>query len=176
MQAFTVREYLQRDAEGALGALAGIGLQRGTLFSILADAFDGHGDVRAGMRIVALDDDGRTLCDDTGARHGPYDLVVVADGAGSLLRSRLGRVRLDQPYPWGALWCLLPASGWPHLRQLDELIEQLRWIARPGTAVGSGLLRKVTERHLKRSRQLRDRLAERQNRQRPAVLELDRHR
>ncbi|TYT25585.1 FAD-dependent monooxygenase [Luteimonas viscosa] len=100
--------------------LAGIGLQRGTLFSILADAFDGHGDVRAGMRIVALDDDGRTLCDDTGARHGPYDLVVVADGAGSLLRSRLGRVRLDQPYPWGALWCLLPASGWPHLRQLRQ--------------------------------------------------------
>nr|WP_238345846.1 NAD(P)/FAD-dependent oxidoreductase [Luteimonas saliphila] len=100
--------------------LAGIGLQRGALFSILAQAFEGHRDVRAGVRIVALDDDGRTLHDEAGARHGPYDLVVVADGAGSLLRARLGRVRLDQPYPWGALWCLLPASGWPHLRELRQ--------------------------------------------------------
>ena len=100
--------------------LAGIGLQRGALFSILAAAFEGHGRVRAGMRIVGLDDDGRVLVDAAGGRHGPYDLVVVADGAASLLRGHAGRVRLDQPYPWGALWCLLPSAGWPHLRELRQ--------------------------------------------------------
>jgi len=100
--------------------LAGIGLQRGALFSILSDAWDGHRDVRAGTRIVELADDGRVLLDEAGGRHGPYDLVVVADGAGSLLRAKVGRVRLDQPYPWGALWCLLPAAGWPHLRELRQ--------------------------------------------------------
>ncbi|MGJ4729354.1 FAD-dependent oxidoreductase [Luteimonas sp. SDU101] len=100
--------------------LVGVGLQRGALFSILAGAFEGHRQVRAGMAIVALEDDGRVLVDAHGGRHGPYDLVVVADGAASLLRRHVGEVRLDQPYPWGALWCLVPAVGWPHLRELRQ--------------------------------------------------------
>ena len=100
--------------------LAGIGLQRGALFSILAGAFEGHRDIRAGTAIAAIGDDGRVLVDAAGERHGPYDLVVVADGAASLLRGQVGRVRLDKPYPWGALWCLLPSAGWPHLRELRQ--------------------------------------------------------
>ncbi|MDH5834779.1 FAD-dependent oxidoreductase [Luteimonas kalidii] len=100
--------------------LTGIGLQRGALFSILASAFDGHADVRAGACIAGIEDAGRTLVDADGTRHGGFDLVVVADGAGSLLREQVGRVRLDQPYPWGALWCLLPARDWPHLRELRQ--------------------------------------------------------
>ena len=100
--------------------LVGIGLQRGALFSILADAFEGRRDVRAGVAIATLEDDGRVLVDSTGGRHGPYDVVVVADGSASLLRRQVGRVRLDRPYPWGALWCLVPAAGWPHLRELRQ--------------------------------------------------------
>src|SRR5690606_33677600 len=100
--------------------LAGVGLQRGALFAILAQAFEGHRQVRAGNAITGLEDEGRVLVDATGRRHGPYDLVVVADGAASLLRGHAGRVRLDQPYPWGALWCLLPSAGWPHLRELRQ--------------------------------------------------------
>src|SRR5690606_20839322 len=80
--------------------LAGIGLQRGALFSILADAWHGHANVRAGVDIVALDDDGRTLIDADGHRHGPYDVVIVADGSASQLRAQVGEVRLDAPYPW----------------------------------------------------------------------------
>ncbi|TWG94557.1 2-polyprenyl-6-methoxyphenol hydroxylase-like FAD-dependent oxidoreductase [Luteimonas sp. J16] len=100
--------------------LVGVGLQRGALFSILAGAFAGHGQVRGGTAIAALEDEGRVLVDGAGRRHGPYDLVVVADGADSLLRGQVGRVRRDRPYPWGALWCLLPAAGWPHLRELRQ--------------------------------------------------------
>src|SRR5690606_23221527 len=96
-----------------------IGMQRGALFSILAGAWDGHAGVQAGTCIVDIDA-GRTLVDERGARHGPFDLVVVADGAASQLRARVGRVRLDRPYPWGALWCLLPCSEWPHLRELRQ--------------------------------------------------------
>ncbi|MCR6662431.1 MAG: FAD-dependent monooxygenase [Luteimonas sp.] len=100
--------------------LAGIGMQRGALFSILADANPGHATVRAGVRIVDVVDEGRTLVDADGIRHGRYDLVVVADGAASQLRAQVGRVRLDAPYPWGALWCLLPRGDWPHLCELRQ--------------------------------------------------------
>lgn len=100
--------------------LVGIGLQRGALYAILAEAWDGHAHIRAGHHIVGLDDDGRVLVDADGRRHGPYDLVVVADGAASALRASVGRVRLDRPYPWAALWCLLPAGDWPHPGELRQ--------------------------------------------------------
>lgn len=100
--------------------LAGIGMQRGTLFSILAGAWDGHGGVHAATRIVDVDAEGRHLSDERGRRYGPYDLVVVADGAASQLRARVGEVRLDTAYPWGALWCLLPSGDWPHVNELRQ--------------------------------------------------------
>ena len=100
--------------------LAGIGLQRGALFSILAEAWAGHERVRAGTGIVDIEDDGRVLTDAAGQRHSPYDLVIVADGAGSQLRARVGEVTLDAPYPWGALWCLLPSAQWQHANELRQ--------------------------------------------------------
>src|SRR5690606_10938580 len=98
------RAVMEMRYDGLDPRLAGIGLQRGALFSILASAFEGRGGVRAGLAITRLEDDGRVLVDAGGGRHGPYDLVVVADGAASLLRGHAGRVRLDKPYPWGAPW------------------------------------------------------------------------
>ncbi len=114
------RAVMEMRYDGLDPRLVGVGLQRGALFSILADAFEGHGAMRAGLKITALEDDGRVLVDAAGGRHGPYDLVVVADGAASLLRDQVGRVRLDRPYPWGALWCLVPTAGWPHMRELRQ--------------------------------------------------------
>src|SRR5690606_2495014 len=80
---------------GLDGRLAGIGMQRGALFSILADAWEGHASLRAGTCVVDVEADGRHLLDEHGVRHGPYDLVVVADGAASQLRTRIGATRLD---------------------------------------------------------------------------------
>ncbi len=97
--------------------VAGIGMQRGALFSILAGA---HADIRVGTQVTGIEDDGRTVVDANGIRHGPYDVVVVADGAASQLRGSVGRIKLDAPYPWGALWCLLPAEDWPHLSELRQ--------------------------------------------------------
>lgn len=86
--------------------LHGVGLHRGVLFQLLFGAVT-RSDVtlRTGVDIAAQD--GEHLVDQSGERHGPFALVVVADGARSGLRGQLGlRFRAD-PYPWGALWAVL---------------------------------------------------------------------
>jgi 2-polyprenyl-6-methoxyphenol hydroxylase-like FAD-dependent oxidoreductase len=40
--------------------------------------------------------------------HGPFDLVVVADGARSSLRRQLGLASKDVGYPYAALWSIVP--------------------------------------------------------------------
>ena len=42
------------------------------------------------------------------------------DAAHSALRGASGLTRRDPLYPWGAMWCLLPADGWPHPRELRQ--------------------------------------------------------
>lgn len=98
--------------------LFGLGLQRGALFWLLRSAWPEAEQVRCGCRIVAVDPDTGCLRDEHGERHGPYDLVIAADGSASALRATVGTPRLDQPYPWGALWCLCPAADW---HPADEL-------------------------------------------------------
>ncbi|MFL6587741.1 MAG: FAD-dependent oxidoreductase [Luteimonas sp.] len=101
--------------------LCGVGLQRGALFSILDQARDADVRLHAGITIEGPDDtDDRWLCDADGGRHGPFDLVIAADGAASRLRGRLGGVRRDAVYPWGALWCLIDADDWPHVNELRQ--------------------------------------------------------
>ncbi|MGY0612578.1 MULTISPECIES: FAD-dependent oxidoreductase [unclassified Luteimonas] len=101
--------------------LYGVGLQRGALFSILARAWpERAARLQAGCDIVSVDPDRGLLRDAGGCEHGPFDLVVVADGAASQLRGTVDRPRVDRPYPWGALWCLLPAGAWPHVAELRQ--------------------------------------------------------
>lgn len=40
--------------------------------------------------------------------YGPYDLVIGADGSHSLMRRQHGLTRRNRPYPWGAVWALVP--------------------------------------------------------------------
>ncbi|MCD9028428.1 FAD-dependent monooxygenase [Luteimonas sp. BDR2-5] len=122
--------------------LTGIGLQRGALFHVLDAARNGRARLRAGIAIDAIDPhDDRWLIDAHGGRHGPFDLVVVADGAGSRLRGYPGAPRIDRVYPWGALWCLLPAGDWPWMDELRQryvaarrMIGMLPVGTRPGDA------------------------------------------
>lgn len=100
--------------------LFGLGMQRGALFGLLAQAWDGFGGVHCGTRIVEISEDTSRVRDAQGSWYGPFDLVIAADGAASALRRHSGGVRADTPYPWGALWCLVPQEdwAWPHeLRQ-----------------------------------------------------------
>ena len=107
--------YRQLDAR-----LHGVGMQRGALFSILHRALDARMQLHAGCGIDALDADAGRLRDQHGRWHGPFDLVVVADGAASALRERVATPAINQPYPWGALWCLLPAGEWPWQDELRQ--------------------------------------------------------
>lgn len=92
-----------------LGAgLFGAGTHRATLLDLLLDAA-----AQAGVRILwdaavtrmSRDASGRpSLLDHHGISHGPFDLVLICDGAHSTLRDQSGvRSRVSR-YPWGALW------------------------------------------------------------------------
>ncbi|MEO8460932.1 MAG: NAD(P)/FAD-dependent oxidoreductase [Dokdonella sp.] len=88
----------------------GLGLCRGTLFRILENARPESVRVHCGARIVGMHD--RTLRDVQQIEHGPFDLIVAADGANSVMRALATSTARDSVYPWGAVWCLLPADGW----------------------------------------------------------------
>lgn len=105
--------------------LWGLGMQRGALFELLAAAWQGrHDGLHAGTVIVDADPKTGELHDEAGRRHGPFDLIVAADGSASRLRQRLvgetGGKILDRVYPWGALWQLLPAGAWPWPDELRQ--------------------------------------------------------
>lgn len=86
----------------------GLGLHRGVLFeTLLQAARDQAGlEVRCGVDVVGTLDDRDHVHLDTadGQRLGPHDLVVVADGARSVLRLASGLPFEERPYAWGALW------------------------------------------------------------------------
>lgn len=95
--------------------LFGVGLHRGVLFEGLQAAVRREKiTVRNGIEIVDLarpdgDRDHGTsraswFVDNHKGRHGPHELVVVADGARSQLRDDTGTSKRIAPYPWGALW------------------------------------------------------------------------
>ncbi|MEL1264871.1 NAD(P)/FAD-dependent oxidoreductase [Pseudoxanthomonas putridarboris] len=92
--------------------LSGLGMQRGALFTLLDEAVRGAVALHAGQAIEAVGDDTRRVRDARGRWHGPFDLVIAADGAGSRLRGATRQVKGEAVYPWGALWCLVPQGDW----------------------------------------------------------------
>jgi len=103
----------------------GLGMTRGALFDLLHGCCSGLAEVRLGARIGAVHDDG-TLVEAGGRAHDGFDLVVVADGAHSALRGTCAVARRDPLYPWGAMWCLLPADDWPHAEVLGQRYDGTR--------------------------------------------------
>lgn len=88
--------------------LFGVGLHRGVLFEALYGAVKREPNVtlRCGMEIIDLAREGRRswFVDGAKNRHGPHELVVVADGARSQLRDDTSTSKRIERYPWGALW------------------------------------------------------------------------
>jgi 2-polyprenyl-6-methoxyphenol hydroxylase-like FAD-dependent oxidoreductase len=93
--------------------LYGLGTHRGVLFeTLLAAVRATSATLRCGVHVVGTDADarGRWVVDDTGARHGPFELVVAADGGECELHDAAVRVR-TKPYPWGAAWLVADDPG-----------------------------------------------------------------
>jgi 2-polyprenyl-6-methoxyphenol hydroxylase-like FAD-dependent oxidoreductase len=89
----------------------GLGVNRGELFTLLWEALRAAAiPVQTGIEIVGArpDADGWRLVAIDGAEVGPFDLVVVADGARSAIRRGLGIAAKDLRYPYGALWAVVP--------------------------------------------------------------------
>jgi 2-polyprenyl-6-methoxyphenol hydroxylase-like FAD-dependent oxidoreductase len=83
--------------------LRGLGVARPTLHdALVALALSAGVEVRVGTPIVSQE--AGSLTDATGARHGPFALVVGADGSASRLRAGSGLVRWSHEYAYGALW------------------------------------------------------------------------
>ncbi len=101
--------------------LHGLGLHRGVLFQALFDAVVREGiAVHLGAFVNGIEE-GR-LIDARGRRHGPHDLVVVADGARSELRPDGWPTSLDQPYPWGAVWFVAEDRDEVFRRELFQIV------------------------------------------------------
>ncbi|MEO0448235.1 MAG: FAD-dependent monooxygenase, partial [Verrucomicrobiota bacterium] len=87
--------------EGVFGA----GLHRSVLLSLFLRELGKAGvNVKWNVRAMALSEDQRFIIDAESQRHGPYDVIIVADGARSEVRASLKLGERVKAYPWGALW------------------------------------------------------------------------
>lgn len=106
--------------------LHGYGLHRGALFDALFQAVRVQSGVRLhlGVSIARMvTDHGRWMIDALGQRHGPFDLAVVADGAGSHLQDDAPLPRKVSVYPWGALWWVAPDPQQLFRDQLFQVVQ-----------------------------------------------------
>ena len=88
--------------------LHGAGTHRATLLEILLTAAESAGvSIRWGVEMQKMTRDAteRPLLHDQYQRqHGPFDLVLICDGAHSAMREQSGVAAKVSRYPWGALW------------------------------------------------------------------------
>lgn len=104
--------------------LFGIGIHRASLFSALHECAE-----QSGAKIVAsheissiLQENGKAIpVNGLGEKLGVYDLVIDASGAKSHLRKDYANVKLDKPYPFGAVWGIVKNSNG---RFAPDILEQ----------------------------------------------------
>lgn len=88
---------------------AALGVHRGDLFTLLSQAVrDAGAAVTTGVTATAVTpvNDGAVITTTQG-EHGPYDLVIGADGRSSRIRGALGLGARVRPYAYGALWAIV---------------------------------------------------------------------
>lgn len=114
--------------------LYGLGLHRGVLFRTLFSALlrEPGAKLRLGVEIVACERRGRRrslhLRASDGSFHGPHDLLIVADGARSQVRSAPddGPPKRVSKYPFGALWFVARDEERRFTRRLHQVVESTR--------------------------------------------------
>lgn len=89
----------------------GLGIHRAALFNTLFDALRAEPiELVTGYAAQAVRDLGASpvILDAAGEARGPFDLLIVADGAASSLRDHVLPDARAPEYPWGAFWTILP--------------------------------------------------------------------
>lgn len=102
----TVMDFSYADLPGAVPAL---GVHRGALFELLSRRLSrSMAELRCGIAVTGVRPgaSGAVVETDVGDL-GPFDLVVGADGARSVVRRELGVTVRDRPYRYGALWAVV---------------------------------------------------------------------
>lgn len=87
----------------------GLGIQRGTLFSLLySEVKKRNYPLRGDTAIQRADQDsfGCWAVTHKNERYGPFDLIIDASGLRSLVRETQALHSQYTPYPWGAVWGL----------------------------------------------------------------------
>ena len=105
----------------------GIGIHRGVLFEALYDAARVAAKVVTGVGVRGLRRDGAVtyaVCSD--GEHGPFELVIVADGSVSELRTAAGATQRDTAYPWGALWFVADDPERVFTRELYQIASRAK--------------------------------------------------
>jgi 2-polyprenyl-6-methoxyphenol hydroxylase-like FAD-dependent oxidoreductase len=93
---------LRRDAFG-------LGVHRGVLFGALYQAVCAAPITQVlDFEVERIDEAAGSVHTICGASRGPFDLILIADGAHSRLREKYFPAARAPIYPWGALWTIVP--------------------------------------------------------------------
>ncbi|WP_338287528.1 NAD(P)/FAD-dependent oxidoreductase [Luteolibacter sp. LG18] len=114
--------------EGMFGA----GLHRPVLLHFLLEALrEARVEVRWGAEVADIDrhDEKWTLRMVDGVRETGFDLLIIADGARSALRGKLGLKGSDCGYPWGAHWFIGENRGSFPEHDLHQIVRGTRRLA-----------------------------------------------
>jgi 2-polyprenyl-6-methoxyphenol hydroxylase-like FAD-dependent oxidoreductase len=101
------------------------GMHRATLLHLFEQALEAAGvPIHLGASVSGWQEDGaRRWLLVEGERRGPYDLVVVANGARSEARDWTGIRHRDRQYPWGAMWTIVPDPDQRFDGTLSQVVE-----------------------------------------------------
>ena len=105
--------------------LYGLGTHRGLLFETLLGALRQtparlhFGDA---IKSTHADASGRFVVDGRGRTHGPYELVVAADGSVSELHAA-APLLYDRGYAWGALWFVADDPGFAAEKRIWQIVD-----------------------------------------------------
>lgn len=87
----------------------GLGIHRGTLFSLLYNEVLRHEIpiiTSTCIENVSYDQNNMPIITDAKNSYGPFDLVINAQGAKAPLRQKFMRIKKDRTYPYAAIWAI----------------------------------------------------------------------
>lgn len=96
-------------------------VSRSALAHLLLDAARAAGaEVRFGANVLQVSaDDGAGIATIGGEQHA-FDLLVIADGAASVLPQQAGLAVKAHRYKWGALWSMFDVDDWAGQQKLEQ--------------------------------------------------------